>query len=113
MAKWIFRPMGFKRASLLPNLFTSGRPELPTPQVIFATHQSQHSNRPVETATPLAAALQLPIDSNIANEDYAALAAELLSGKYAGTVVPVAWHHGTLPALATALGVQPPYSAAR
>ena len=103
-------PTGFKRASLLPNLFTSGRIDLPIPQVIFATHQSKHSNRPVETVTPLAAALHLPIDSSIANEDYAALAAELLSGKYAGKVALVAWHHGTLPALAAVLGVRPPYT---
>src|SRR5258708_7288766 len=56
-------PTGFKRASLLPNLFlpAGARLDLPTPQVIFATHQSKHSNRPVETVTPLATALHLPI----------------------------------------------------
>lgn len=102
-------PTGFKRASQLPTLFTSGRGDLPTPQFIFATHQSKRSNRPVETVTPLAAVLHLPVDSSIANEDYAALAVELLSGKYAGKVVLVAWHHGTLPALAV-LGVRPPYA---
>lgn len=101
-------PVGFKRASLLPGLFGK-RGDLPVPQVIFATHQSKHSNRPVETVTPLAESLHLTIDSRIANEDYAALASELLSGKYAGKVVLVAWHHGTLPALVTALGAQPPY----
>jgi len=103
-------PTGFKRAGLLPNLFVPAgvRPDLPTPQVIFATHQSKHSNRPVETITPLAAALHLPIDSTILNEDYATLAAMLLSGRYAGKVVLVSWHHGTLPQLVTALGAQPP-----
>ena len=104
-------PTGFKRASLLPNLFVPGaRPDLPTPQAIFATHQSKHSNRPVETVTPLATALHLPIDNTIQNEDYAALAATLLSGKYAGKVVLVSWHHGTLPQFVTALGAQPPYT---
>jgi hypothetical protein len=103
-------PTGYQRARLLPTLFTSGKGDLPSPQFIFATHQSKHSNRPVETVTPLAAALHLSIDSTIANEDYASLAAELLSGKYAGKVVLVAWHHGTLPALVTVLGVQPPYT---
>jgi hypothetical protein len=105
-------PTGFKRASLLPNLFVPAgvRPDLPTPQFIFATHQSPHSNRPVETVTPLATALNLPIDNTILNEDYATLGATLLGGKYAGKVVLVSWHHGTLPQLATALGAQPPYT---
>jgi hypothetical protein len=103
-------PTGFKRASLLPNLFVPAgvRPDLPTPQVIFATHQSKHSNRPVETITPLAEALHLPVDSTILNEDYVTLATMLLSGRYAGKVVLVSWHHGTLPQLVTALGAQPP-----
>jgi len=105
-------PTGLKRASLLPNLFVPAgtRLDLPTPQVIFATHQSKHSNRPVETVTPLATALHLSIDNTIQNEDYAALAATLLSGKYAGKVVLVSWHHGTLPQFVTALGAQPPYT---
>jgi hypothetical protein len=105
-------PIGFKRASLLPQLFvpTGSRPDLPTPQVVFATHVSKHSNRPVETVTPVAEALHLSIDSSILNDDYAALASTLLSGKYAGKVVLVAWHHGNIPQLAIALGVQPPYA---
>jgi hypothetical protein len=101
---------GYKRAALLPMLFTGARPDLPVPQVLFATHLSKHSNRPVETITPLAAALKLSIDSTIMDDDYAALAKELLSGKYAEKVVLVAWHHGKIPQLATALGAQPPYT---
>jgi hypothetical protein len=100
---------GYKRAALLPTLFEGSRADLPVPQVLFATHVSKHSNRPVETITPLAAALKLPIDSTIMDDDYAALAKELLSGKYGGKVVLVAWHHGKIPQLATALGAQPPY----
>jgi hypothetical protein len=105
-------PTGFKRANLLPNLFLSAglRPDLPTPQVLIATHQSKHSNRPVETVTPLATALHLAIDSTISNEDYVTLALNLLGGKYAGKVVLVSWHHGNIPQLATVLGVQPPYT---
>jgi hypothetical protein len=105
-------PVGFERASLFPQLFVpaGSHADLPVPQVIFATHVSKHSNRPVETVTPLAEALHLSIDSSILNEDYAALASKLLSGEYAGKVVLVAWHHGTLPQLVTALGVQPPYT---
>jgi hypothetical protein len=103
---------GYKRASLLPTLFVGAgaRADLPVPQFLFATHLSKHSNRPVETITPLAEALKLPIDSAIMNDDYAELAKQLLSGKYAGKVVLVSWHHGNIPQLATALGAQPPYT---
>ena len=105
-------PVGFQRAALLPKLFVPKgvRPDLPTPQFLIATHQSAKSNRPVETITPLAAALKLPIDSTVMNDDYAALAKELLSGKYAGKVVLVSWHHGKIPALTEALGAKPPYN---
>jgi hypothetical protein len=105
-------PVGFKRAALLPDLFLPAgvRRDLPVPQVLIATHLSAHSNRPVETITPLAAALNLPIDSTVMNEDYAALAASLLRGKYAGKVVLVSWHHGKIPALAEALGAKAPYA---
>jgi len=105
-------PTGFERAKRLPKLFLPAgvRPDLPMPQVIFATHMSTHSNRPVETVTPLADALHLSIDNSIMDDDVAELAATLMSGKYAGKVVLVAWHHGKIPQLATALGVTPPYT---
>jgi hypothetical protein len=104
-------PAGFERANLLPNLFVPGaRPDLPVPQVLFATHQSACSNREVETVAPLAAALHLPIDESFSNDDYAQLATILLSGKYAGKVVLVVWHHGKIPQLAAALGATPPYT---
>jgi hypothetical protein len=105
-------PTGFERARLLPGVFSpaGARPDLPTPQVLFATHVSEHSNRPVQTVTPLAAALHLPIDDSFKNEDYPALASALLSGKYADKVVLVVWHHGKMPQLASALGATPPYT---
>lgn len=104
-------PVGFERAKLLPKLFLPGaRPDLPTPQVLFATHLSAHSNRPVQTVTPLAAAMHLPINDSFEDNDFAGLAKELLSGKYAGKVVLVVWHHGRIPQLATALGATPPYT---
>jgi len=105
-------PVGFERARLTPKLFlpAGARPDLPTPQVLFATHRSAHSNRPVQTVTPLAAALHLPINDSFENDDFAGLAATLLSGKYAGKVVLVVWHHGKIPQLAAALGATPPYT---
>ncbi len=103
-------PTGFKRADRLRDLFVPPgvRPDLPAPQIIFATQASAHSDRPVETVTPLAQALHLPIDNSISNDDYATLARTLLSGKYAGKVVLIAWHHGTIPSLVISLGAKPP-----
>jgi hypothetical protein len=100
---------GFDRAGLLPNAFYPGG-SLPTPQVIFAAAESAHSNRSVQTVTPLAEALHLPIDDRYSDYDYKVLAAELLSGEYAGKIVLIAWHHGRIPQLAAALGATPPYN---
>jgi hypothetical protein len=103
-------PAGFARAAALPQLFGGATPHnLPRPDFLFATHVSKNSNRPVETITPLSEALKLPISHDIADKDFATLATELLSGKYAGKVVLVAWHHGSIPAFAKALGAVPPY----
>jgi broad specificity phosphatase PhoE len=104
-------PAGFARAKALPELFggVEAPHTLPRPDFLFATHVSKNSNRPVETITPLSAALGLPISHEINDKDYAALAKELLSGRYAGKVVLVAWHHGSIPMLARALGATPPY----
>ena len=106
-------PAGFERAKAIPELFggagAAAPHNLPRPDFLFATHVSKNSNRPVETITPLSQALGLAISHEIDDKDFATLAAELLSGKYAGKVVLVAWHHGSLPGLARALGAVPPY----
>jgi uncharacterized protein YbjT (DUF2867 family) len=108
---------GFVRAAAIPRLFLSpvfpGEPQrtlLSKPEFLFATAPSKHSNRPFETIMPLSSALNLTISNGIANDDFAQLAALLLSGKYAGKIVLVAWHHGNLPKLAAALGATPPYA---
>ena len=104
-------PAGYARAQLLLKAFVApgAGPELPTPQFIFAAAPSRHSNRSALTVVPLASALHLQINQDFADQKYAGLAAELLSGRYAGKVVLVSWHHGTIPQLATALGAKPPY----
>ena len=106
-------PAGFERAKVIPKLFgppgTPAPHNLPRPDFLFATHVSKNSNRPVETIIPLSVALGEPISHEIEDKDFATLAKELLSGKYAGKVVLVAWHHGSLPGFARALGAKPPY----
>ena len=102
-------PTGFKRAEALPSLFVqmpgSSAPRLPKPDAIFATARSKSSNRPVETVTPLAQFLKLPIQHDFDERATGPLAAEVLGGKYAGKAVLICWHHGQIPALAAALGV--------
>src|SRR5262245_7549639 len=69
----------------------------------------EHSNRPFETITPLAQALQLTINDSFANDSHGIkqIKEEIL-GKpevYGGHIVLIAWHHGTIPALTEAFGV--------
>jgi hypothetical protein len=78
-----------------------------TPDFLFATQASTKSNRPVETITPLSAALSLSYDDKHADGDYSEVAKDMNS-KYAGKVVLVCWHHGNIPNLATALQVANP-----
>ena len=86
------------------------KPRFQTPKFIFATEQSHQSNRPVETITPLSLALGLSISSSF--PDSAAgiqgLANVMQGSMYGQQVVLICWHHGTIPKLATALGVSNP-----
>ena len=44
-------------------------PRFPTPNHIFATERSKHSNRPLETILPLATALNLPVYDSLKDDD--------------------------------------------
>jgi hypothetical protein len=103
-------PMGYQRAQAIPSLFlakpgSTKLPRLPRPDALFATAPSKNSNRPIETITPLSQALHLRIDEDFSDDDAAPLAKEVLSGKYAGKVVLICWHHGEIPNVAQAFGV--------
>ena len=129
---------GSARAAALPSLFVPPLPQLscklhyhaaefaglyrqiptkgkasrfPTPNFIFATQRSKHSNRPVETVTPLATALNLPINDGYADTD--ADIQEMAGAihdhlAFEGKVVLICWHHAKIPAIARALGVAKP-----
>jgi hypothetical protein len=93
---------GYERAAALAVYVpaTFGKPDF-----LFATQASKHSNRPIETITPLAQALSLSIDDKHADDAYTQVAKDVLSHpKYAGKLVLICWHHGKIPDLATALG---------
>jgi phosphohistidine phosphatase SixA len=96
-------PKGYQRAAALTRLFPG---QFASPQFIFASARSAHSNRPVETVTPLSRAMKLQVNTRFANEAFAGLARELLTQpKYRGRIVLVCWHHTNIPPLAKALGV--------
>jgi len=102
-------PRGKERARALRHLFqkSESRPKpLPTPAFLFATRDSKKSQRPRETVTPLAKRLELKINDDYANKDFAKLAHELFHDpRYAGKTVLICWHHGTIPGLAARLKV--------
>jgi broad specificity phosphatase PhoE len=79
--------------------------DLGKPDFLFASAPSGHSVRPIETVTPLSNKIGVPIDFTIADQDYPALAQELLTDpKFEGKLVLICWHHGHIPDLAFALG---------
>jgi broad specificity phosphatase PhoE len=75
-----------------------------TPEFLFATALSTHSARPVETLTPLSKQIGVAIDSTFAEQDYGALAEEVLSQpQFTGKLTLICWHHGNIPPLMRAL----------
>jgi broad specificity phosphatase PhoE len=96
---------GVARAGKLPGYFPGLLGNGRSLDFIFATGPSKNSNRPYETVVPLAGSLHLSVDQSFANSSYGALAEAIRSrGSYAGKTILISWHHGTLPALARALG---------
>jgi hypothetical protein len=75
-----------------------------SPDFVFASRESKHSDRPWLTVKPLVEALKLPHDHSIEKDDIAQLAARLRSREGDGKTVLVCWHHGEIPALLAALG---------
>lgn len=129
---------GSARAAALPSLFAPALPQLScklhhnaaefiglyrqiplkgkaarfsTPNFIFATQRSKNSNRPIDTVTPLATALNLQINdgSEDTDEEIREMTNAILNDLvFAGKIVLICWHHGKIPAIAKALGVAKP-----
>jgi hypothetical protein len=80
-----------------------------TPNFIVATARSKHSKRPMETVTPLATALDLPINDGFDDTEIKKLANAILTElAFAGKIVLICWHHGKIPDIAKALGIKKP-----
>jgi hypothetical protein len=87
------------------------RPRFSTPKSIFATARSKHSQRPIETVTPLAIALNLHLIDTFADKDadiQEMIHTILNEHAFAGEIVLICWHHGKIPAIAKTLGVAGP-----
>jgi broad specificity phosphatase PhoE len=96
-------PDGYARAVKLADYIPS---TLGVPKFLFAASISKHSVRPIETIKPLSAKIGVPIDSTYADQDYGALATQLLSDQRfanASSLILVCWHHGNIPSMAHAL----------
>lgn len=75
---------------------------------LFAAENSQASQRPLLTITPLAQALKLDVNDKHKDKDYAKLAEHILGDKkYDDANLLICWHHGEALELAQALGVNP------
>jgi hypothetical protein len=109
---------GKQRAKALPGLFQSSPDRahpFPTPDFIFATHNSKKSDRPVETVKHLAKRLKLTINDAFRNKEedpvkgkgIPELRQEIFGNKkYQGKTILICWHHGTIPELAEQLGAK-------
>jgi phosphohistidine phosphatase SixA len=100
-------PEGYARAAKLADYIPA---TFGIPQFLIATSVSRHSNRPIETLQLLSAKIGVAVDATYADQDYGALASQLLSDpRYAaaGTLIVVCWHHGNIPLMANALRAKP------
>ena len=94
---------GYARAAKLADFIPA---TFGIPQFLIATSISKHSVRPIETLEPLSTKIGVTVDATYADQDYSALASQLLSDpRYAdaGALIVVCWHHGNIPSMAHAL----------
>ncbi len=100
---------GWQRAYALPTFFFTNKEfkNLGLPVAIFAMKPSEDdwSNRPVETVTPLAKALNLKIHNKFSRNELDGLVEDIFSDKdYDGKVVLICWAHKKLDNIAQKLG---------
>jgi len=88
----------------------AGQPRFPTPVFLYATKQSGSSNRPAETITPLAQAIEflngqaITINQDFKDKDTGPVASDVMQN-CGGKVVLICWHHGQIPQLVSEFNV--------
>ena len=98
---------GFARANALVNYFKTNADVLDygTPAAIYAMKPSgpTGSVRPIQTVTPLAKALGLPVISDFLKDDSNDLVNAVLNNKaYDGKMVLICWEHNAIPDIVSA-----------
>ena len=73
---------------------------------IFASHNTKHSSRPLETISPFAESVDKKVNTRFADEEFKKLAKHLTKKKFKDSVVVICWHHGKIPKLVEALGAE-------
>ena len=104
-------PAGQVRANELPNFFMKHMPsDLKLPDVLVAMKQKspKDSDRPVETITPLATALDLPIHADFTQEEHLQVANKIETLGDNRTVL-LCWEHCNLVSIAQILGAPVTY----
>jgi hypothetical protein len=102
-------PKGFRRAQALTHLFEIhpeyADPILPTEIFAFKYIPGQNSKRGIETITPLAQSLGLPVQALYTGEQPDEMANELITNsEHNHQIVMIAWKHSTIAELAAKLG---------
>lgn len=98
-------PEGERRAKAYATYFDPLRldGESLQPQRLIATSDSKSSDRPRLTLTPLAVQLRLPLEQPYADNEVSELVDSLRASNQAGVLL-IAWHHGRIDDLVSALG---------
>ena len=101
-------PAGVKRAQAYVGFFKSFALDSHPVKIdhLFAAHESKHSDRPRETLLPLSNALHLKIHSHFDLSECQQLA-DKVRRTYSGETLLICWHHGAIPKLLKAFGVNP------
>ena len=101
-------PDGDKRALAYVNYFAGVKVDKAPLKLdhLFAAADSKNSERSRLTLEPLSRALKLPIDQRFDADEFAKLAEEIRTQDH-GRNMLICWHHGSLPGLLGALGVEP------
>lgn len=98
---------GYERAQALIQVFSSEGTRFKVPQVIVAQHprKKNGSIRAIETATPLAEALGLEVDTSFKVKDSVNMAEHVLSStETEDKVVLIVWGHDEIPEIANTFG---------
>jgi hypothetical protein len=101
-------PAGQARANAYPDFFRSLRMDGQPLKVdyLFAAADTKESDRPRLTLEPTSKVLDLTIDGQFGDGQYAKLADDIRTKPH-GQNILICWHHGEIPQLIKALGADP------